>query len=251
MSERSAVVAQDYTLVPAASVDADRLLAFDAVVRPQRQPRDRILASWWRSAAPECAIAAIHTPSGAMVGICGGRPSTWIVASRSIPATAICEWFVDPAHFGKGIGKRMVQQFDAPGRFLYTFVISEAAIANFDGSAGSVPTWRPCWCARSRAYWHLPSVTPASSSRTTRSPVAISKQLLLQLWIASKKPGLRAHTPTCGAMGRNCLGGSRLAMSGNTDSLLQAVLASQSAMSPCGAQLLGPIGSWIGCVRFL
>jgi hypothetical protein len=131
MSERSAVVAQDYTLVPAASVDADRLLAFDAVVRPQRQPRDRILASWWRSAPPECAIAAIHTPSGEMVGICGGRPSTWIVASRSIPATAICEWFVDPAHFGKGIGKRMVQQFDAPGRFLYTFVISEAAIANF------------------------------------------------------------------------------------------------------------------------
>jgi hypothetical protein len=131
MSERSAAVAKDYMLVPAASVDAKRLLAFDAVVRPQRQPRDRILASWWRRAAPECAIAAIHTPTGSMVGICGGRPSTWIVASRCIPATGICEWFVHPAHFGKGIGKRMVQQFGAPGRFLYTFVISEAAIANF------------------------------------------------------------------------------------------------------------------------
>jgi GNAT superfamily N-acetyltransferase len=122
---------QEYTLVPAASVDAERLVAFDAVVRPHRQPHDRILASWWRRAAPECAIAAIHTPSGAMVGICGGRPSTWILASRPTPATAICEWFVDPGHFGKGIGKRMVQQLGAPGRFLYTFVISEAAIANF------------------------------------------------------------------------------------------------------------------------
>ena len=131
MSERSAAAVQDYLLVPAASVNTERLLAFDAVVQPERQPRDRILASWWRYATPECAIAAIHTPSGAMVGICAGRPSTWIFASSSIPSIAICSWFVDPAHFGKGIGKRMVQQLSAPGRFLYTFVISEAAIANF------------------------------------------------------------------------------------------------------------------------
>jgi hypothetical protein len=66
-----------------------------------------------------------------MVGICAGRPSTWIFPSGSIPSIAICSWFVDPVHFGKGIGKRMVKQLSAPGRFLYTFVISEAAIANF------------------------------------------------------------------------------------------------------------------------
>src|SRR5262245_37559767 len=131
MSECSAAAVQDYLLVPAASVNTERLLAFDAVVQPERQPRDRILASWWRYATPECAVAAIHTPSGAMVGICAGRPSTWIFPSGSIPAIAICSWFVDPTHFGKGIGKRMVKQLSAPGRFLYTFVISEAAIANF------------------------------------------------------------------------------------------------------------------------
>jgi ribosomal protein S18 acetylase RimI-like enzyme len=131
MSERGAAALQDYLLVPAASVDAEQLVAFDAVVRPDRHPRDRILTSWWRRATPECAIAAIHTPSGTMVGICAGRPSTWIFASGSTPSIAICEWFVDPAHFGKGIGKRMVQHFSAPGKFLYTFVISEAAIANF------------------------------------------------------------------------------------------------------------------------
>jgi len=131
MSERRAAAAQDYTLVPAASVDKERLLAFDAVARPERQGRDRVLASWWRHAPPECAVAAIHTPSDAMVGICAGRPSTWIFTSGPVPAIAICEWFVDPAHFGKGIGKRMVQKFSSPGRFLYTFVISEAAIANF------------------------------------------------------------------------------------------------------------------------
>ena len=58
-----------------------------------------------------------------MVGICAGRPSTWIFPSGPIPAIAICSWFVDPAHFGKGIGKRMVKQLSAPGRFLYTFGI--------------------------------------------------------------------------------------------------------------------------------
>jgi len=131
VTERSTTVVQDYVFVPAVSVDAERLLAFDAVVQPERQARDRILTSWWTRATPECAVAAIHTPSGAMVGICAGRPSTWIFPSGSIPAIAICSWFVDPAHFGKGIGKRMVKQLSAPGRFLYTFVISEAAIANF------------------------------------------------------------------------------------------------------------------------
>ena len=131
MSERNAAAVQDYLLVPAASVDAERLLAFDAVVRPDRRPRDRILTSWWRRATSECATAAIHTPSGTMVGICAGRPSTWSFASGSIPSIGICEWFVDPAHFGKEIGKRMVQHFSTPGKFLYTFVISEVAIANF------------------------------------------------------------------------------------------------------------------------
>lgn len=131
MNERSGTASQDYVLVPAASIDEKRLLAFDATVRPGRQPADRILASWWRRAAPECAVAAIHGPSEAMVGICGGRPSTWILASRTTPTVAICEWFVDPAHAGKGIGKRMVQHFSAPDRYLYTFVISDAAIANF------------------------------------------------------------------------------------------------------------------------
>jgi len=131
VTERSTTVVQDYVFVPAVSVDAERLLAFDAVVQPERQARDRILTSWWTRATPECAVAAIHTPSGAMVGICAGRPSTWIFPSGSTPAIAICSWFVDPAHFGKGIGKRMVKQLSAPGRFLYTFVISEAAIANF------------------------------------------------------------------------------------------------------------------------
>jgi Acetyltransferase (GNAT) family len=123
VSERSAAVVQDYVFVPAVSVDAERLLAFDAAVQPERQARDRILASWWTRATPECAIAAIHTESGvlwlgsASAGQAPGFPS------GPIPAIAICSWFVDPAHFGKGIGKRMVKQLSAPGRFLYTFGI--------------------------------------------------------------------------------------------------------------------------------
>jgi hypothetical protein len=41
MSERRAAAAQGYTLVPASSVDKERLVAFDAVERPERQRRDR------------------------------------------------------------------------------------------------------------------------------------------------------------------------------------------------------------------
>jgi hypothetical protein len=59
VSERSAAVVQDYVFVPAVSVDAERLLAFDAAAQPERQARDRILASWWTRATPECAVAAI------------------------------------------------------------------------------------------------------------------------------------------------------------------------------------------------
>lgn len=64
VSERSAAVVQDYVFVPAVSIDAERLLAFDAAAQPERQARDRILASWWTRATPECAVAAIHTESG-------------------------------------------------------------------------------------------------------------------------------------------------------------------------------------------
>jgi hypothetical protein len=66
VSERSAAVVQDYVFVPAVSVDAERLLAFDAAVQPERQARDRILASWWTRATPECAVAAIHPESGVL-----------------------------------------------------------------------------------------------------------------------------------------------------------------------------------------
>jgi hypothetical protein len=63
VSKRSAAVVQDYVFVPAVSVDTERLLAFDAVVQPERRARDRILAPWWTRTTPECAVAAIHTES--------------------------------------------------------------------------------------------------------------------------------------------------------------------------------------------
>jgi GNAT superfamily N-acetyltransferase len=66
-----------------------------------------------------------------MAGLCGGRPCEWSIAGQTLPAVAICDWYVSPAHAGKGIGKRLVQHFDAPDRFLYAFSISDAAIANF------------------------------------------------------------------------------------------------------------------------
>jgi GNAT superfamily N-acetyltransferase len=131
MSERSSSGPNDYAFVPATSVPESKLIAFASAVWPGREPRERIDASWWTRAEAGCAVAAVHEPTGAMAGLCGGRPSQWTIAGRAFPAVAICDWYVDPGHAGRGIGKRLVQHFEAPDRFMYAFSISDAAIANF------------------------------------------------------------------------------------------------------------------------
>ncbi len=118
-----------YRLVPANSLDDDTLVRFAAAVWPNRPPHDRILLSWWRRAEASCAVAAIHDATGAMVGLCGGRPSRWMIGGQSHPATAISDWYVAPGHTGKLIGKRLVRHFSAPGRFMHAFSMSDDAIA--------------------------------------------------------------------------------------------------------------------------
>ncbi len=114
-----------HLVVPAKSIDEDKLTEFAAAVWPER-PRDRILASWWRRAAPDCAVAAI---AGArMVGLCAGRPSEWMIGGRAHPVVAICDWYVAPDHEGKLLGRRLVRRFEAPDRMLYAFSISDVAI---------------------------------------------------------------------------------------------------------------------------
>lgn len=121
----------DYDLAPATAVAKSGLIDFARAVWPDEAPHSAILSSWWRRAGPDCAVAAMHRPSGAMAGLCGGRPCRWSIKGRSLPAIAICDWYVAPAHAGKGLGKRLVAHFEALDRFLYAFSISPAAIANF------------------------------------------------------------------------------------------------------------------------
>src|SRR5262245_56663570 len=108
--------AGEYKLVPARSIDDTRLGTFAASVWPDRPTHDRILSSWWRRAEASCAIAAVHEPTGAMSGICGGRPSEWVIAGQVLPAVAICDWYIAPTHAGRGLGKRLVRHFEASGR---------------------------------------------------------------------------------------------------------------------------------------
>jgi Acetyltransferase (GNAT) family len=132
----------DYVFVPAKCVaDAD-LVKFALVARPDHRPSERILLSWWRRATPCCAIAAIHTPTAAMAGLCCGRPAQWRIADRLVPSLAICDWYVAPGHAGQGVGKRMVEAFAAPDRLLYAYSISRAAVINFKklGWNGPHPT---------------------------------------------------------------------------------------------------------------
>jgi GNAT superfamily N-acetyltransferase len=134
MSDRatgSPSVSGEYDFVPANSVDDRRLTEFAAAVWPDRSPEEHFLTGWWKRAAPAGAVAAVHRATGQMAGICGGRPCEWTIAGEVTTAVAICDWYVAPTHTGKGLGKRLVQHFEAPGRFLYAFSISDAAIANF------------------------------------------------------------------------------------------------------------------------
>jgi GNAT superfamily N-acetyltransferase len=119
-----------YDFVPARSVEAARLVAFAAAVWPDR-PHDQLVKRWWRRADPSCAVAAVHNGTGAMAGFCSARPSDWMIDGQSIPTIAICDWYVDPAHAGKGIGKCLVQNFEMADQLVYTFSLSEAAVANF------------------------------------------------------------------------------------------------------------------------
>ncbi len=129
MSHQNALGAGEYILVPANSIDDERLLQFAGVVWPDNRTHDAFLSSWWRRADPACAVAAIHQRTNAMAAVCAGRPSTWIVDGQRHPAVAICDWYVAPGHAGRLIGRRLVRQFDAPDRLMHAFSMSEDAIA--------------------------------------------------------------------------------------------------------------------------
>jgi hypothetical protein len=119
----------EYVIVPARSIDDERLLQFAAAAWHDRPPFRRILASWWRNAAPECAVAVVHQPSQAMVGLCGGRPCEWVIGGEIYPAVSIGDWYVDPRHEGRLIGRRILRHFQVPGRFVNAISISDVATA--------------------------------------------------------------------------------------------------------------------------
>lgn len=118
-----------YAVVPAQSIDDERLVKFAAAVWRDRPPYERILSCWWRHAAPDCAVVAVRQANGAVAGLCAGRPCAWVIEGKSHPAVSICDWYVDPDHEGKLLGRRMLRRFDVPGRFLNAISISDVAIA--------------------------------------------------------------------------------------------------------------------------
>jgi hypothetical protein len=119
----------DYVVVSANSIVAEGLIDFASRVWADRRPHRRILSSWWRRAAPDCAHAVVHDASGTMVGLCAGRPSEWIIGNRVYPAVSICDFFVDARHGGKLLGRRLLRTFEAPGRLMNAISISEVAVA--------------------------------------------------------------------------------------------------------------------------
>jgi Acetyltransferase (GNAT) family len=119
----------DYIFVPGRCLSEGDLLRFAVTARTGAD--ERLLRRWWRRADPACAVAAIHAPTASLAGLCCGRPGQWQIAGQAVPSLAICDWYVGPAHAGRGLGKRMVEAFAASDRLLYAYAISEAAAVNF------------------------------------------------------------------------------------------------------------------------
>jgi len=119
-----------YDFVPANSIDQARLIAFSAAVWPDR-PADQLVSRWWRRAEASCATAAVHEATGAMAGFCSARPSDWVINRQTVSTVAICDWYVDPAHAGKGLGKCLLGRFETVDKFVFAFSLSDAAVANF------------------------------------------------------------------------------------------------------------------------
>jgi hypothetical protein len=130
MTETDQVRADGYDFVPANSIDQAHLIAFSAAVWPDR-PADQLVSRWWRRAEPGCATAAVHQVTGALAGFCSARPSDWVINRQTVSAVAICDWYVDPAHAGKGLGKCFLRCFETVDQFVFAFSLSDAAIANF------------------------------------------------------------------------------------------------------------------------
>jgi hypothetical protein len=192
----AARIADDYALVPARGVDHAALTAFVAAIWPELAPQERIAAFWWMRAAPEFAVAAVHRPSGAMAGLCGGRHCAWRIGDTSLPAVAICDWYVAPGHTGKGLGKRLVQHFDGPERFLYAFSISDAAIANFQklGWRGPYRSSLQLLLIPPRLARHLGRRHGLTFERHARAGAEPLGPLGATLdHIAARRPGLPAH----------------------------------------------------------
>jgi GNAT superfamily N-acetyltransferase len=131
MSEGAVQVAgiSEYALVSANDIDDDRLINFASRIWPDRPPYERILSCWWRRTSSDCANALVHQRTGAVIGLCAGRPSEWVIAGQVHPAVSICDFFVDPHHEGKLLGRRLLRSFEAPGRLVNALSISDIAAA--------------------------------------------------------------------------------------------------------------------------
>jgi hypothetical protein len=57
--------------------------------------------------------------------------SNALVNRQIVSTVAICDWYVDPAHAGKGLGKCLLQRFETADKFVFAFSVSDAAISNF------------------------------------------------------------------------------------------------------------------------
>jgi GNAT superfamily N-acetyltransferase len=130
MTEADQIRAAGYDFVPANSIDPARLIAFSTAVWPER-PADQLVSRWWRRAAPSCATAAVHEATGALAGFCSARPSDWVINRQTVSTVAICDWYVDPAHAGKGLGKCLLRHFETDDKFVFALSLSDAAVANF------------------------------------------------------------------------------------------------------------------------
>lgn len=90
------------------SADAPELESFSMRLWPRRDPA--VLAQgWWLKASPAQCFAAFSVSNGSIGGICGARAQRVFLRGAPARAVGICDWFVDPATRGSGIGRRLAE----------------------------------------------------------------------------------------------------------------------------------------------